>query len=603
MTRNEKTSVLPLALILLVLFSGLVQAGEDRAAELEARAREVARKMAKARQLEFKRDVTIGVKTEKELLAFLESSIDEELPPGKIEAIQKAYSKMGLLPPDMDLRKTFLDMMTSQVGGFYNPKTKRLFLIDRRSTKKKNPTQAMMEMVLKRFGMSSDDLVTAHELTHALQDQHFGLEKMDRVSKGNDDRILAMKCVVEGDATVAMYEPLFEKMPMARGMMRMQNLDSSSAAMGPEMKNVPDILKVPLTFPYIAGAKLVGKIKEEGGWEAVNALFEDLPLSTEQVLHPEKYSGKRDDPVFIEFDDEKSLPPGGWELLEANSFGELGTRIFLDEILPKRLAHSAAKGWDGDRFAAYGRGDDVFFFWYTTWDSEREAEEFATACVKRMRKRYGLEGTGGDEGGDFSFVKGREHGRIVTRGLDVVVVEGLDAGATSTLVEKLFRVVRKKGPKDVTERPDPVRPAPRGEINGDGFTVEPPRGWNARKADTYGRIVMEPARGGGRIEVGVLSFPERKGVGELAKLLVSELGRKLDSFEHLGTEAASFQDREARWIRFRGEDPGTGKPFRYAMHVVLKGGQAFVLSVISPARAFKKTHGAGRRVLESFRFE
>ncbi|MHC4597605.1 MAG: hypothetical protein ACYS47_01240 [Planctomycetota bacterium] len=586
-------------------FAGEGTTPEEKAAKLEKQARDLAATVEKVRGLEFKKEVKIGVKTEAQLLEFLEKSIDEELPPGKIEAIQRAYAKMGLLPPDLELKKTFLDVMKSQVGGFYNPKTKKLFLIDRRGKKKKNPQMAMMDFVLKRFGMSMDDLVTAHELTHALQDQHFDLEKMDKLAEGNDDRILAMKCVIEGDASLAMYEPLFEKLPFARGMMNMQNLDSTAVPMGPEMKNVPDILKIPLTFPYVAGAKFVGRAKDEGGWKAVDELIKNLPLSTEQVLHPEKYFDRRDDPVFIAFDDD-ALAPRGWKLLEANTFGELGVQIFLDELLRKKTAVAAAEGWDGDRFAAYGKGEDVFFFWFTTWDSEKEAREFARAYVQRFRKRYGLEAQEDwdrEETGVFFFTKGKDHGRLEVRGKDVVVVEGLDAGETEGLVGRLFREVKKRAPGEaVTIQLEDWVDEP-ARTRGDGFSVTPPKGWSAEREGGFSRVVMRPSRGRGRIEIGVLPLSKPTSPKGLADALVSTIRRKYEGFGKFESEGAEFKGREACRVRYEGVDPGGDRRARYAMHVVIKGSKAYILTVISPPRSLRKIEKAGDEVLESFEFE
>jgi hypothetical protein len=154
-------------LALLIPFSSLALAGEGNAERIKERAKKMAAKMEKLRGLDFKFEVEVGVKTEKELLEFLLDAVEEEMPDAKIQAIQKAYVKMGLLPEGLDLKKTFLDMLTSQVGGFYNPKTKRLYIIDRKGKKgkPKDPQAAMMDGMLKMFDGHSPRGVMAPALS------------------------------------------------------------------------------------------------------------------------------------------------------------------------------------------------------------------------------------------------------------------------------------------------------------------------------------------------------------------------------------------------------------------------------------------------------
>ncbi|MHC5035876.1 MAG: hypothetical protein ACYTHM_01040 [Planctomycetota bacterium] len=581
--------------------------GGDRREKLKTRAQELVKQLEKLRELKFKEEVRFGVKTEAELLSALEKITEEEMPEEKILGIQRAYAKMGLLPRDMNLKKTFLDVLKSQVAGFYNPKTKNLFLIDRTGGGgKKDPMAAMMEMALSRFGITLDDLVTAHELTHALQDQHFDLQRMEKRGEGNDDRILALKSVFEGDAFLTMWEPVVEKVPFIRRMLnnlgRMEGMGGGlGGGMGAGMEDVPAILKVPLAFPYMGGAKLVGRAREKGGWKAVNALFTDLPLSTEQVLHIEKYFDDRDDPVFIDFENPKAWLPEGWTPLESNSLGELGSRILLDEFLSKAKAEAAAEGWDGDRFAAFAKGKAVCFFWYSTWDEKKEAREFARAYVGLLRKKYKIpKETKVDLEGEeirFTFSTQGEHGCLTTRGCDVVVIEGLPPEETAALQERLFREVKKRGPgKPAEGKPDAHR------IRGKGFTVTAPPGWGVDRPGASGRMRMTAPEGKGRIEFGVLPLQDPS-LEEVLSLLQKAIAAKYAERGEVRTTRRTFKGKKGAWIRFQGEDPKSGLSFRYAMRVVLRERDALVVTIAGPADDGKGAFEAGQGVLKSLEWD
>ncbi|MCU0722764.1 MAG: hypothetical protein MUC63_03980 [Planctomycetes bacterium] len=560
--------------------------------EWKAKIKAISEKVAQIRGLSFKREVEVGVKTEKELLEFLKKAIEKEMPDAKIRALQRGYAKMGLVPKYLDLKKTMLDLLTSQIGGFYDPETKSLNVIDHKSGEegKKNPNAEMMEAGLRMLGLSQDDIVAAHELCHALQDQYFNLMKIQRAVEGDDDRATALKCLIEGDATVLMMDFIADKAPMIKAMMR-NNRDMGGMGMpvDPSMKDVPEIILVPLVYPYQGGAALVNEVVKKGGYKAVDALFKDPPLSTEQVLHLDRFFKERDDPTFVAFPEVQALAPGKWELLECNVLGELGSRVLLGGFLPKKDAQAAADGWDGDRFAVFGRGGEAFFFWFSTWDDAKQAGEFARAYVKLLGKKYGFE-PGADDF-PFEFEKDGETGRVELRGADVVVVEGLSKEECARLCERVFRDAKKTAPvREVAPAPEPGDEGEdaRGEIKGKGFTVVPPEGWNVKREKKFGRLVSRPRKGLARFEVGVLELDRPADAQAVGQELQKELPSRLAGFALDEAGLKTEDGRTGYLLMFEGEDPETRVAFRYAMLVLTKGSRAAVLTFMAPRDEFER---------------
>ena len=312
---------------------------------------EILRDVVRLRGLAEQREIPAGAMGRVALREFLEAEMAREFPDARFEALSRAWGALGLVPAGTELRAEFLDLLQGQVAGFYDPRTKRFYLVDESARGgERDPMQDMQDQVLKLAGISMDHTVIAHELTHALQDQHFDLEHGVHELKDDDDRVLAARCVVEGDATHLMNEYMKARIPamrdMAGGLDRMAGVDLEQlAAMQPGLRDKPRALWMPLIYPYIGGLQFVQRAHGRGGWGAVDALFRDLPASSEQVLHPEKYfAERRDAPVRVRFG--ALAPAEAWTLLEENTLGELMLRAWLRELgLPTRAAERATAGW------------------------------------------------------------------------------------------------------------------------------------------------------------------------------------------------------------------------------------------------------------------
>ena len=300
-----------------------------------------------------------------ELRANLEADFEKSNPEAQIRIGERVYKALGLLPADASLEQIYLDLQGSQVIGYYDPSVDELFIVSRSG------------------GLGPIERVTyAHEFTHELQDEAFDLESLgldDAFDEG--DRALAILGLVEGDAVSAQTTWMIEHLtPAELG-------EVAAAGADPEMLAVlartPAILLETSFFPYQAGAAFVSGILAGGGYDAVNAAFDRLPESTEQVLHPDKYDAA-EAPIAVGVPADLAATFGaGWSLDAQDTIGELQLRIWLREGGVKGdVARIAAEGWGGDRAALLsidGTGDVVVLV--TEWDTTADAAEFRSAAT------------------------------------------------------------------------------------------------------------------------------------------------------------------------------------------------------------------------------
>ncbi|HEX4898703.1 MAG TPA: hypothetical protein VFV53_10135 [Candidatus Limnocylindrales bacterium] len=300
-----------------------------------------------------------------ELRANLEADFEKSNPAAQILIGERVYKALGLLPEDASLEQIYLDLQGSQVIGYYDPAVDELFIVSRSGS------------------LGAIERVTyAHEFTHELQDEAFDLESLgleDAFDEG--DRALGILGLVEGDAVSAQTTWMIEHLsPAELGEVAAAGADPEMLAI---LARTPAILLETSLFPYQAGAAFVSTLLGGGGYDAVNAAYDRLPESTEQVLHPEKYvAGEA--PVDVEVPPDLAATFGaGWSLDAQDTLGELQLRIWLREGgLKGDVARLAAEGWGGDRAALLsveGTGDVVVLV--TEWDTTADAAEFRSAAA------------------------------------------------------------------------------------------------------------------------------------------------------------------------------------------------------------------------------
>src|SRR5437763_8018987 len=238
-----------------------------RNAALIAATQEVLKETSDLRQLSILRPVQSSTQSRAEIERAVVKNLDEDILPADMHAAEVTLKKLGLVPQDFQYRALMTRLLTEQVAGYYEPKTRQFHLADWIDVDGQKP-------------------IMAHELTHALQDQHFDLRRFEHWPKGDSDAEIAAHALIEGDATLAMV------LYVSSNPMRALTFFKSLGAKGVDTKELdqaPRVLRESLLFPYQEGLNWTRELHKQGGWAEVSQAFQTLPQSTEQILHPEKY--------------------------------------------------------------------------------------------------------------------------------------------------------------------------------------------------------------------------------------------------------------------------------------------------------------------------
>ncbi len=387
--------------------------------------------LPRLRRIPFKHEVKRDVTKREAMKAMLLKEFDEDMTPEEFRANELAMKAFGLVPRSLDLKPLLIQVYSEEIAAFYDPKTKTMHLIEEPEAKTKAQPTFLERLFGKKGGFDKDEskTVIAHELTHALADQHYDLDALHKEAKHDDDRSLAVSALIEGEATLAMMGAGMDdwdgsrviKMPAAdldRGLSLITPFMTFMGG-GKSLREAPAIISETMIFPYLRGMVFCARLANDGGWKAVDEAYRNPPVSTEQILHPEKYHAKPDLPTMIELGELKPGP--GWKEVGRNVLGELQTSIMLG-----RQGAKAAAGWDGDRYAVFESPDQKLgLVWFSTWDSEDEAREFARAYARYQTKRQGKKGFQPEQIPDSLWRCQDNVCQVVERrGADVAVVEG-----------------------------------------------------------------------------------------------------------------------------------------------------------------------------------
>ena len=355
--------------------------------QLDRHMRELVHAAEHFRGLRLERAVPRGAIDPATLRKAMSEDLGEDLPPAKMAEVETALKAFGFIPETMSLATYYPELLSSQTAGFYDAKRKYLAIVERpgglldgeRSHDAGDPARRM------------DDAVMVHELTHAIQDQHFDLQKLTSTDPLLDAS-LADSALAEGDATLIMLDFLagtrVESSPELGHTLERMMGDSAqmlAAAADPaarEMANAPAWFRDTLLFSYTQGLTFCIDVRQHGGQKLLDYAFRtDPPRSTEQILHPEKWYGQRDDPIVILWPDLAPELPG-WRRAALGELGEEGIRVLLLPTLKEESrAATAAAGWGGDRFAVYEKSGQRLLAWITDWDTEAAAQKFQSAAA------------------------------------------------------------------------------------------------------------------------------------------------------------------------------------------------------------------------------
>jgi len=315
-----------------------------------------------------------------DVAAFIAAQFEDEETLQSIIDSEIIYKAFGLLAPEIDLLAVYQSLLESQVAGFYDPETKRMntLLISSDSLSDRLP---LLEQIL-----------YVHEFTHALQDQHFDLATLlnDELLATDLDQAAAIQALVEGDATQTMTDFLMV-LTQENPAEVMGQLDAlmGIAASSEIPAGTPDILTQELLFPYTQGQVFVVALIAEGGYEAVDAAFLNLPVSTEQVIHPEKYlAGEL--PITVELSDNTARLGEGWTLAYDRTAGEYFLRNWLKQGLSTFAIAIAASGWGGDRYQVYTDADgQTAWEWKLVFDTPTDQDQFLEYLPDGLTYQFG----------------------------------------------------------------------------------------------------------------------------------------------------------------------------------------------------------------------
>jgi hypothetical protein len=348
--------------------------GDLRGSESGDPLKMIATAVSRLRGLRFKHGVQPEVLSPAGLADKVAAQFKRDNTRADLSGISAVLSTYGLVPRNYDLYDDLLGMQQEEVAGFYDPRSGRMVV---GASDAKDPTP---------FGR----VILAHEYTHALADQHFGLQRLDRLNEENaDDAATAYLALAEGDATYTMNLYQTEILTSEQ---QAQFLKQATAITTPRFDAAPQYLRDVLQFPYFQGLDFVQTLHDRGGFALIDQAYKDPPASTEQILHPNRYLDSRDEPTPVRLPDvQRALGPG-WHSIASGGMGEYDVLELLDrgggQGLDYAEARAGAAGWDGGEYEGFRSSAGVVVATLTVWDSESEAREAQDAFDRWLPVRY-----------------------------------------------------------------------------------------------------------------------------------------------------------------------------------------------------------------------
>ena len=357
-------------LIALVVFLCLA-AGRGLCADIE----ELKRSVVEIGHLEFRKDVPIRYLDRAQLKAYIERLFEEDYPDELAGKEEELLYWMGFTREKIALKPLRHAIILENVGGMYNEKTKELLAVEE----------------FRQVDMLNAPAL-AHERRHAAQDQHFPLAALLGDLSDFDDRKLAALAAVEGDATLVMVRQMGFDPDLVSSAFSPENVLSFSALAGATtLAAAPDIVKFQLLMPYLEGLKFSRAIVKARKWKGLNQVLGNKPLSSEQVLHPQKYmASEKPQAVFTRF------RPARGQLYHQGVIGEYYLNVLLKQGLE---VGDAAAGWGGDLFSLYRDGDSRLLLWESHWDTPADGSRFFADYRRFLEREFRVNFQDGSEQG------------------------------------------------------------------------------------------------------------------------------------------------------------------------------------------------------------
>ena len=361
-------------------------ASESIPADVEAQMRSeigvIALDVEESRGLPFLEVPIVTILDEEAFTERVNRQLQEDIDSEELADQEAMFKLLGMLPSDVVLEDLLVALLTEQVAGFYDGDAKEMVV----------PVSADGITPLQ-------EIVIAHELVHALTDQHFEFNDTyeQLIEDGSVDDTTAYQAVIEGDATYQQFLYLEDMDPARAAQAAVESLAIDTDV----LDAAPEWIQQDLTFPYEYGLRFTGFVVGEGGLKGVDETYLEPPISSEQIIDPNKYL-RGEEPLPLEA---LVVDLPGWELADEATLGEWGIRLLLLETLTPGSLSQAAAGWGNDTYQLYRNGNDTTFVWSYLGESVEDAEDLANGLVEHARDVMGAGGAA-ESGGGLLFDTG-----------------------------------------------------------------------------------------------------------------------------------------------------------------------------------------------------
>jgi hypothetical protein len=368
----------------------------------------------KAVGLKFKTPPKVETRSKEQVRQFVTRQFTDSQAVRDIAGQEAAYKLFGMIPDTLKLQPFLTSLLEEQIVGYYDPHTKVLYVVD-------GAPKDMAGMTI------------THELVHALQDQYISLDSIQKVRNDND-RLSAAQSVFEGQAVYEQISIMLGGSNIAinlpGGWDRIREMIQENKASMPVFAAAPKVIQETLIFPYLSGAEFYRNYKER---KPGSVIYNDMPVSTEQIIHPAAFFVTRDNPTTVGL----GTLANATKVYE-NDLGEFETRLFLfQQLADQNEAVRGATGWDGDRYAVVNTPQGRGIVWLTVWDSQVEAGEFYHMVGEGVEKRFSTKAAAGSTdlvkkysaGGRTLLVSTQE-----IQGRPTVIYVDVPAGANPNIV-------------------------------------------------------------------------------------------------------------------------------------------------------------------------
>ena len=336
-------------------------------------------------------------------------------PPGELDSERKLLFKLGLIPQQYDIAEFFRKASLLSTISLYDPQTKVLYIADSLADEEE---EAILSSLVPN-------------LAFAFQHQHFGVSFEDTRVEGNQDASAARWAVLGGDALTAAFN--YQLGSSAASRVETRDIRRFFRFLIEEemADETPQAIMEKGLFGGVAGFSFMQFYLKWNGWENVARLYSDLPRSSEQIMHPERYAGLRDDPTEVKEQTPPDILSPSWKRVYSNTLGEFLLYLHLKEFIGEQQAKWGAQGWDGDHVELFENPDgNLALVLRSVWDSEKEADQFSQAYAKLIKQRYPgaqlVPGGGSTQSGEKNLQWASENHRILLRlnGSRVEIIEG-----------------------------------------------------------------------------------------------------------------------------------------------------------------------------------